>query len=761
MSNQSKVPAAPGLEGTVVVPSSLGFLKESIATMLLVAVIALVAQFFVAPDQMERKLVPMMVIGFVLVSGHLLRIGKILPSKCTLAGGVWLTMTLAAVFSGGVRAPVMMTYPVIILSAAWMIHARAALVVTALTVLATIAMGVADSWNLLPTPLPSSTVMYVGDQIVVYGISAMLSVLLVRNYRRRVSELNKVIAEREQAVSNLRLRDERFELLFDRAVDGIVLASTSGNIVAVNQSFASMHGYVPREMLNLNIKDLDTPDTTAEFQPRIERILSGEGLTFEARHLHKDGHVIPVEVSCSLIVSGQERLIQAFHRDISQRQLAQAQINELAFYDPLTKLPNRRLLLDRLNQAIRASGRQATRSALLFVDLDNFKTLNDSKGHLQGDALLVQVAQRLITCIRKGDTVARLGSDEFVVLLVNLGVSELEAASQSRAVAEQIQLALGETYALDCGTHHSSTSIGISLFGGDLPESSLDVLKRGELAMYQAKAAGRNALRFFDPAMQVDMTKRAALEAELHEAILHRQLVLFYQSQVIDAGCVTGVEALLRWRHPTRGLVSPGEFIALAEESGLILPIGQFVLESACRQLALWAEDPGLAHLTMAVNVSARQFQQKDFVAQVVTALDQSGANPKQLKIELTESMLVQEVESVIAKMGRLKEMGVKFSLDDFGTGYSSLAYLKRLPLDQLKIDQGFVRDILTDPNDAAIAKMVVVLADSLGLAVIAEGVELQAQRDVLAGLGCHAYQGYLFSRPLPLDAFEEYLRRA
>ena len=435
----------------------------------------------------------------------------------------------------------------------------------------------------------------------------------------------------------------------------------------------------------------------------------------------------------------------------------QGQIDSLAFYDPLTQLPNRRLLLDRLDQALHASTRHARKSALLFVDLDNFKTINDTLGHHLGDQLLTLVAQRLKACSREGDTVAHLGSDEFVVMLEDLSEDIHEAANQAESVGEKMLAALAKVYPLTSGAHHSTTSIGITLFGSAQQESNEEPLKRAELAMFQAKAAGRNTLRFFDAQMQAEVSAHAMLEADLREAVQKQQFVLHYQPQVVGNGRITGVEALVRWQHPQRGLVSPAEFIPLAEESGLILPIGQWVLETACAQLAQWAQNPELAHLTMSVNVSARQFSYPDFVDQVMAILEHTHASPNLLKLELTESMLVNDVGGITAKMGALKAHGVSFSLDDFGTGYSSLTYLKRLPLDQLKLDQGFVRSIVTDPNDAAIAKMVVVLAESLGLSVIAEGVELQAQADFLAHLGCHAYQGYLFSRPLPLAAFEAF----
>ena len=435
----------------------------------------------------------------------------------------------------------------------------------------------------------------------------------------------------------------------------------------------------------------------------------------------------------------------------------QGQIDSLAFYDPLTQLPNRRLLLDRLDQALHASTRHARKSALLFVDLDNFKTINDTLGHHLGDQLLTLVAQRLKACSREGDTVAHLGSDEFVVMLEDLSEDIHEAANQAESVGEKMLAALAKVYPLTSGAHHTTTSIGITLFGSAQQESNEEPLKRAELAMFQAKAAGRNTLRFFDAQMQAEVSAHAMLEADLREAVQKQQFVLHYQPQVVGNGRITGVEALVRWQHPQRGLVSPAEFIPLAEESGLILPIGQWVLETACAQLAQWAQNPELAHLTMSVNVSARQFSYPDFVDQVMAILEHTHASPNLLKLELTESMLVNDVGGITAKMGALKAHGVSFSLDDFGTGYSSLTYLKRLPLDQLKLDQGFVRSIVTDPNDAAIAKMVVVLAESLGLSVIAEGVELQAQADFLAHLGCHAYQGYLFSRPLPLAAFEAF----
>jgi diguanylate cyclase (GGDEF)-like protein/PAS domain S-box-containing protein len=445
--------------------------------------------------------------------------------------------------------------------------------------------------------------------------------------------------------------------------------------------------------------------------------------------------------------------------DISLQKEAEEKIRNLAFYDPLTGLPNRRLLLDRLEKALATSTRHKREGALLFIDLDNFKTLNDTLGHDIGDLLLQQVAQRLTSCVRESDTVARLGGDEFVVMLEDLSEDKQDAASQVEAVGEKILATLNQPYQLAQYAYRNTPSIGVSLFANH-GKTIDELLKQADLAMYQAKAAGRNAMRFFDPEMQAVVTSRAAMEAGLREAVQKNQFLLHYQAQVDGHGRVTGSEALLRWQHPLRGMVSPAEFIPLAEETRLILPLGQWVLQTACTQLARWATRPEMAHLTLAVNVSAHQFNQPDFVDGVLAALSDSGANPQRLKLELTESLLVQNVQEIIEKMFALKARGVGFSLDDFGTGYSSLSYLKRLPLDQLKIDQSFVRDVLVDSNDAAIARTVVALAQSLGLGVIAEGVETAPQRAFLANSGCNAYQGYFFSRPLPVAGFEEYAKQ-
>jgi diguanylate cyclase (GGDEF)-like protein/PAS domain S-box-containing protein len=561
------------------------------------------------------------------------------------------------------------------------------------------------------------------------------------------------VTEKYRQQEALRIAATAFE-----SQQGTIITNAQRVILQVNKAFTDITGYSAEEAVGQNPRIMKSERHDMAYYMAIYQSLENIGVwAGEIWNRRKNGEVYPEWLNISAVKdeAGLTTHFVGIFTDISQRVSAQAQIDTLAFYDPLTQLPNRRLLMDRLEQALHASTRHARKNALLFVDLDNFKTLNDTLGHHQGDLLLAQVAQRLKTCTRDGDTLARLGSDEFVVMLEDLSQDDMEAATQAEIVADNVLSAFQQDFQLGQGAHHSTPSIGITLFGGEPLEGSEQPLKRAELAMFQAKAAGRNTARFFDAHMQAEVSAHAALESDLREAVRKQQFLLHYQSQVVGAGRITGVEALVRWQHPQRGMVSPAEFIALAEESGLILPIGQWVLETACTQLTAWAADPAFAHLTMAVNVSARQFKQPDFVDSVLSTLERTRANPQRLKLELTESMLVDEVEMVIARMGALKAHGVAFSLDDFGTGYSSLAYLKRLPLDQLKIDQGFVRNIVTDPNDAAIAKMVVALAQSMGLNVIAEGVELQAQADFLAQLGCHAYQGYLYSKPLPVEALE------
>lgn len=571
------------------------------------------------------------------------------------------------------------------------------------------------------------------------------------------------ITERNRTERALKESEERFRTLIEWSPEPVVVIR-GGKLRYANPAALAMFGAKSGEdLIGKPFLELVHPDFHQVVLDRIKKISEGGTAApmLEEKFLRLDGTPLDVEVQSTAIVYDGEPAIQVAIRDITVRKAAQEQIQSLAFSDALTGLPNRRLLLDRLEQALTAVTRHQRQAALLFIDVDDFKTINDTLGHDQGDVLLWQIAQRLLTCVREGDTVARVGGDEFVVVLKDLSQNAQGAATQAEAVAKKIMATLNQPYQLGSSAQHSTASIGVTLFGGDQRESTDAPLQRADMAMYQAKLAGRNTLRFFDPQMQAVVTARAVLEAGLHEALEKNQFLLLYQAQVTQQSQITGVEVLLRWNDPRRGMVSPAEFIHLAEETGMILPIGQWVLATACTQLARWATQSDMAHLTLSVNVSARQFHQSDFVEQVLATLDRSGAKASRLKLELTESLLIHNVDDVIAKMNALKGRGVGFSLDDFGTGYSSLSYLKRLPLDQLKIDKGFVHDILIDSNDAAIAKMVVALANSMGLTVIAEGVETEAQRDFLADLGCHAYQGYLFSRPLPLVEFEALLARA
>lgn len=459
-----------------------------------------------------------------------------------------------------------------------------------------------------------------------------------------------------------------------------------------------------------------------------------------------DGSVFPVHLTVSSIRQGNAQVYVGVLRDITQRRQDEEEIRRLAFYDPLTGLPNRRLLLDRLQKALAASERNRQFGAVMFLDLDHFKQLNDTLGHGVGDLLLQQVAQRMTSCVRQLDSVARLGGDEFVVLLGDLGADSLEAAKQASLVADKIMATLAPAYRLNDQPYRITPSVGIAVFQEREPLDEL--LKKADIAMYQAKAAGRNTARFFDPAMQAAAVARADTEKELLLALTEGQFELHYQPLVNGAGATVGVEALLRWQHPVKGMVSPAAFIPIAEDTGLILPLGQWVLEEACRQLARWSQMEQAKAWTVSVNVSALQFVQASFVDTVRNALHASGADPGLLKLELTESMLAKDMAQFIGKMTQLKGLGVGFSLDDFGTGYSSLAYLKQLPLDQLKIDRSFVRDLEVDASDAIIARSIVVLGHALGLKIVAEGVETSAQRDVLMGFGCDYLQGYLFSRP-------------
>lgn len=504
------------------------------------------------------------------------------------------------------------------------------------------------------------------------------------------------------------------------------------------------------------------PDGQAAMQTWINACASGQQPgTLEFCCVWPDGTIRYIRGEGQLILDadGKPNYIAGTAQDITEHKAATEEIQYLAFYDSLTRLPNRRLLLDRLQQALISNMRSEREGALLFIDLDNFKALNDTLGHPFGDLLLQQVAQRLESCVRDVDTVSRIGGDEFVVMLKDLSDQPKEAAAQTEAIGEKILAALSQPYQLAAYEFHCTGSIGATLFNGRQLAKD-DLMKQADLAMYQAKRAGRNTLRFYDPEMQASITARVSLERELRKALEMQQFQLHYQMQVDSSRHPIGAEVLIRWLHPERGLVHPLEFIPLAEETGLILSIGPWILETACAQIKLWQQDPLTRDLVLAVNVSAKQFHQAGFVAQVQAAVKRHAINPILLKLELTESLLLDNIEDVVATMNALNEFGVQFSLDDFGTGYSSLQYLKRLPFNQLKIDRSFVRDIAFDSSDKAIVRTIIAMAQSLNLDVIAEGVETEGQRQLLLDIGCTHFQGYLFCLPQPVEQFEELLKQ-
>ncbi len=538
--------------------------------------------------------------------------------------------------------------------------------------------------------------------------------------------------------------------LLDQAKDAIFVKDLESRITFWNGGAERLFGWSRREALGKNAIEL-LAISPEDVQAMKEALQAKDEYSGEQRHRCKDGRHVQVHGHLTRVHDDATRApksILAIWTDITQLRQDQETVQYLAFHDQLTQLPNRVALMERLRHAHAASFRHSQHGALIFLDLDNFKTLNDTFGHDLGDLLLQQVATRLRSCVRSADTVARLGGDEFVLLIEDLGTDQRKAVIQAEAAASKIIDALSANYDLR-GRHYTcSASVGLTIFDGHAPTVE-DLLKQADMAMYGAKQAGRNTLRFFDPSMQQLLVQRATLEADLRRASLQQEFVLHYQPQLGSEGQLCGLEALLRWHHPTRGLVMPDDFIPTAEETGLILPLGRWVLQTACRQLAEWCA-MGLRPVRVSVNVSPRQLRSLDFVDDVRRALDDSGINPSCLKLELTESMLVVDVAETAAKMRSLKSLGVRFSLDDFGTGYSSLSILQQLPLDQLKIDQSFVQRIHDDHGDGAIIKSIITLGKSLHMRVIAEGIETRAQHEALSAMGCDEFQGFLHGASVP-----------
>jgi diguanylate cyclase (GGDEF)-like protein/PAS domain S-box-containing protein len=576
---------------------------------------------------------------------------------------------------------------------------------------------------------------------------------LTEKSEKLLEQLQAEMLVSKQAHEALIGSQKRYLDLYEFAPIGYLTLDANALISEINLNGALLLGEVQSHLLSRRFGQFVTPQDLKRYDRLFKRVVKqGKQQTFDLALRRGDGSVFHAQLDCVCTTAKDENpIVRVTIVDITERKRAETEIEHFAFYDSLTQLPNRRFLLGRLQAAVSASARTLRHGAILFIDLDGFKILNDTQGHFVGDLLLQQVALRLSACVREGDTVARLGGDEFVVMLSDLSKHPIEASTQTKKVGEKLLKTLSEPYLLAGVEYRASGSIGTTLFSGD-QESLEDLLKRADLAVYCAKTAGRNRLRFFDPEMQIAATTRAVLDADLRRALKERQFVLFYQAQVGRDGRLTGAEALVRWKHPTRGLVSPAEFIPFAEESGLIEFVGQWVLETACAQLVAWGANLATAHLRLAINVSAHEFCHPEFVSRTLTAIDRFGIDPRKLMLELTESAMFTTVDETLAKMAALKTRGVCFSIDDFGIGYSSLTYLKNMPLDQLKLDRSFVTDVLKNSNDAAIARTIIALGESLDIDVIAEGVETEGQRRFLALHGCHAYQGFLFGRPGPIE---------
>lgn len=629
-----------------------------------------------------------------------------------------------------------------------------------------IQLSVLACFFLLPEGIRYRTIAAVGPpMLLIFPVATMLLGLMLRHQQDRLQ------AERELQIRQRQLDRERSLLrgLIDAVPDLIFFKDINGLFLGCNRAFERYIGCKEEQLLGRRPQEI-TADINADFRRREDdQIAAGEAKAqYEEEAVYPDGKQVVLDTMKARFFSATEGAqgIVSISHDITARKEAEEKIRTLAFYDSLTGLPNRRLLLDRLKMKLASSRRSKTWGAIIFIDLDHFKDINDTQGHYFGDQLLIEVSQRLQRNLRTEDTASRLGGDEFVVMIDVISEDETTAARVAEEIADKLLSALAEVYELHGADEHTGTepnrhyctaSMGISLFS-DSTRSEDEVLKQADAAMYQAKSSGRNTIRFFDPNMQRAMEQSLALQADLRDALDNGELELYYQAQVDEQSGIRGAEALLRWNHPDRGMLFPDSFITLAEDTGLIVPIGDWVLRSACRQLKQWSAQGHLQHLQIAVNVSARQFRKPSFADDVREAIISSEVEPSRLKLELTESLVFDDVEGAIDRLHQLTELGVRFSMDDFGTGQSSLSNLKRLPLAELKIDRSFTRDITTDPGDAAIVQAIIGLSESLSLKVIAEGVETEEQRRFLREHGCSHYQGYLFSRPIPLADFEALL---
>lgn len=578
------------------------------------------------------------------------------------------------------------------------------------------------------------------------------------NFRGHNAEiiLAQDVTDRLKVEQALRLNSK----VFESSREGFMITNADREIITINPAFSAITGYSLDDVCGKKPSILSSGLHDYLYYREMEESINQNGYwQGEIWNKRKNGETYPQWLSITAVKTkgGILEHYVAVFSDLSQSKKAEEQILTLSFYDNLTGLQNRRSLIDRLQHHLLSNANDKPYGAILFIDIDNFKIINDTRGHQVGDLLLIEVAQRIQTCLATDEILARIGSDVFAVVLFDLGNRSEQAESLSANAATRIHAAIQQPLQLEGAPYFCKACIGISVF--ECGQITVDeLLKRVDAAMYQAKQAGPDKIHFFDTEMQKALETRVILETWLRVAV-PTQLRLHYQIQVNDEGKPIGAEALVRWQHPEQGLIPPGAFIPLAEENGLIIPIGQWILETVCRQLRAWEGDSRTRHLILAVNVSARQFNQPDFVEQVAAVLYQTGADPSLLELELTESVLIENLENIVDKMIQLKKRGVRFSLDDFGTGFSSLSYLKRLPIDKLKIDQSFVHELATDPNSAAIVRTVIALGQSLGLDVIAEGVETDAQRDFLCVYGCRQYQGFLFGRPVPSEVLEARLK--
>jgi diguanylate cyclase (GGDEF)-like protein/PAS domain S-box-containing protein len=556
---------------------------------------------------------------------------------------------------------------------------------------------------------------------------------------------------------------QRQKLHIDHTPLAVIEWDVSFRVTSWNAAAEHIFGYPPAEAIGQHMSFI-VPVEGRQMAQDIMNKLAHEagGKHWQHDNVRRDGRVIHCEWFNTAIKNDQGRIIgfASLIQDETAYKKAQDEVERLAYFDALTNLPNRRLLMERLSQALNNNRSSQRVGGLMFIDLDNFKTLNDSRGHAFGDLLLKEVAARLLRAVRNHDTVARIGGDEFVLLLEDIGRDEEAAIQAASQIAEKILGDISLPFDLGNYKHQCSASIGICVF--QRPGMHVEeVLKRADAAMYETKRSGRNNYRFFDESMLPVIDSRASLKNDLRFALSLGQFELYYQPQVDGLLETTGAEVLLRWHHPDRGMVSPAEFIPLAEESGMIIPIGNWVLQQACMQLGKWSHHAKTSQLRLSVNVSAMQFGQADFVEQVRHALLESGCNEKLLVLELTESLVIQNIDDIVSKMHALKDIGVSLAMDDFGLGYSSLSLLRRLPLDSLKIDQSFVREIQDKAprNDSAvIVQTIVAMSKNLGLDVIAEGIEEPYQQAFLEQVGCHAFQGYLYGRPTELSVFEHAL---